>query len=113
MTTTKASKKPAPSTEDYSGVWYVCSCIDSWLYGKWGAGRTVDEAKAAAKKAGGKFRNYYVSKLTQRQGAEGPPCINDMGGLTWWPAEGDRNVQTVEKVAGGKIVPADQYDNQG
>lgn len=110
-----AAVPSASSTaEDHSGVWYICCTIGAYGSGEWGRGRTIEAAKANAKKAGGKFRNYYVCKVTQRTGAQTPPSINEMGGLSWWADEGANGLHnpTVEKVMNGKKVPAEKFDSK-
>ena len=60
--------------------WYVC-----FYPNKWGRGTTVEEAKKAARKAGGRGTEWYI-KLLPEDVTE--VYVDGMGGICWsWPKD--------------------------
>ena len=56
-------------------TWFVAVYAHSW-----GRGRTADEAKKQARKAGGRGDEWYVKQLPD--GAK-DPYVDDLGGIVW------------------------------
>ena len=67
-----------PSTE--IGIWFVAVYEHSW-----GRGRSPEEAKGRARKAGGRGDEWYIKQLPA--GAK-DPYVDDFGGINWaWEGE--------------------------
>ena len=69
----------APSTA--LGIWFVAVYEHSW-----GRGRSPEEAKKNARKAGGRGDEWYIKQLPA--GAK-DPYVDDFGGINWAWAAGE------------------------
>lgn len=69
----------------------------------WGRGKSIDEARNAMRKAGGKLRTHLVYEFEMPEGAE-PPFIDQMGNSV--TAEGSVR-KLVAATRKGKAIPAD------
>lgn len=107
--TAEEVKTPAASPqfgdESEVGRWYVTLYQHSW-----GRGRTPEESKAEAKKAGGRGTAWFTKRLPV--GAD-KPTVNELGGISWEWLEGhepenDRDrVVKLDIVAAGRGMPKD------
>ena len=63
------------------GIWFVAVYMHSW-----GRGRSPEEAKKNARKAGGRGDEWYIKQLPK--GAV-DPYVDDFGGINWAWEDGE------------------------